>query len=98
MIESNRNRVMGEIDRLVARKCEAAAIHVEGAAKRKTPVDTGRLRSSVTHDSDETGFVVGTNVHYAPYVELGTRYQRPQPYLKPGLMESVGDLRRIFGE
>ncbi len=62
---------------------EAAAIHVEGECKKITPVGTpestgipnyrgGRLRSNVTHDSDETGFVVGTNVHYGPYVHNGT--------------------------
>ena len=33
---------------------------------------TGLLRDSITHDSDGTGMVVGTNVEYAIYNEMGT--------------------------
>jgi len=40
------------------------------------PVDTGRLRQSMTKSltvtSDEAEGVVGTNTEYAPYVEFGT--------------------------
>lgn len=39
-------------------------------------VDTGNLRNSVTHKTESAGkvvsVVVGTNVHYGPYIELGT--------------------------
>lgn len=64
-------------------------IKVEGQAKRLCPVDTGRLRASVTHalERDDQGLygIVGTDVRYAPYIELGTRYMRAQPYLRPAL-------------
>lgn len=44
----------------------------ETYAKKYCPVDTGRLKGSITHqkDGDDTMYV-GTNVEYAPYVELG---------------------------
>ena len=49
---------------------------VEAAAAGNCPVDTGNLQSSITSEtpgpSDEPVGVVGTNVEYAPYVELGT--------------------------
>lgn len=65
------------------------AINVESAAKRVCPVDTGRLRSSITHSlaTDERGLLalIGTNVEYARYVEFGTRRMRAQPYLRPSL-------------
>ena len=61
---------------------EEACLVVENAAKSKVPVDTGNLRSSITHDVDEDEGVVGTNVEYAPYVEFGT-----------GLFSSQGDGR-----
>ena len=37
------------------------------------PVDTGNLRNSITHTVDGAGqkTYIGTNVEYAPYVELG---------------------------
>lgn len=56
-------------------------------AKRLCPVDTGRLRASITeelrHDGQGLVEVVGTDVNYAAYVELGTSHQHAQPYLRP---------------
>jgi HK97 gp10 family phage protein len=66
-----------------------SAVLVERVAKRLCPVDTGRLRGSITHDlaRDARGLVatVGTLVEYAPFVEFGTRYMRAQPFLRPAL-------------
>lgn len=87
-----------ELQALLMRKNEAAAITIENNAKRAAPIDTGRLRSSITHDSDASGAIVGTNVTYGIFVEAGTRFQNPQPFLVPGLQDSIADLRRIYGE
>ena len=51
-------------------------------AKLACPVDTGRLRSSITHAVGDNEVIVGTNVEYAIYVELGARGRRPVYYLK----------------
>lgn len=68
------------------------AIKVANAAKRFCPVDTGRLRASIAWEmaSDASGpvAIVGTNVEYAPFVELGTRYMAAQPFLRPALNEA----------
>jgi len=54
-----------------------ATLLVTARAKGKAPVDTGRLRSSiapevrVVHGLEVQG-IVGSNVVYAPYMELGT--------------------------
>lgn len=50
----------------------------------KDIVDTGRLRGSITHQVSQGGksVVVGTNVEYAQYVELGTSRQKARPYLR----------------
>ena len=56
----------------------------ETYAKQICPVDTGNLRNSITHKQmDENTEIIGTNVEYAPFVELGTRYSHAQPYLRP---------------
>jgi HK97 gp10 family phage protein len=64
-----------------------ATLRVEGSAKKLAPVDKGVLRSSYTHEVIEDGKKVhgftGTNLSYAPAVELGTSKQSPQPHLKP---------------
>jgi phage gpG-like protein len=53
-------------------------------------VRTGRLRSSISTrvETDALGVYakVGTNVYYAPYLELGTRYMPAgYPFLRPSL-------------
>lgn len=56
------------------------ALNILGAdAKRFSPVDTGRLRSSITGTVSKAGFpnprlqgIVGTNVEYARFMEEGT--------------------------
>jgi len=62
------------------------AFFIEKEAKRICPVDTGRLRASITTEKvDRLAYAVGTNVEYAPYVEFGTYKMRAQPYLRPAM-------------
>lgn len=65
------------------------AVRVDRAAKQLCPVDTGRLRSSITwqiqRDTQGLLAVIGTNVEYARYVELGTIHTAAQPFLRPAL-------------
>lgn len=53
-----------------------SAINIQGGAKRRARVDTGRLRSSIAVEpaTNQNGYAlrVGTKVFYAPYVEFGT--------------------------
>lgn len=69
-----------------------AALIVERSAKIKAPVDTGRLRSSITHRLIDTDGMpaseVGTDVEYAKHVEFGTSKQAAKPYLYPALSEN----------
>lgn len=62
---------------------ERAAFAIETGAKRRTPVKTGRLRSSLRTDVKKLAADIGTNVEYAPFVELGTVRQSAQPFLFP---------------
>ena len=52
-------------------------------ARVLAPVDTGKLRASITPEVVMQGNtvmgVVGSNVEYAPYMELGTRPHWPPP-------------------
>lgn len=60
---------------------------VEREAKRLCPVDTGRLRASITHalikKRKRVEVLVGTDVEYAKYVEFGN--QGRYAYLRPAL-------------
>ena len=69
----------------------------ESYAKKLCPVDTGRLRNSITHARyDENTEVIGSNVEYAPYVELGTVKQTPQPYLRPAAENHSAEYKNII--
>jgi HK97 gp10 family phage protein len=82
----------------LARWLLETAITGETNAKKLCPVDTGRLRASITHEVGKDGKglygKVGTNVDYAPYVELGTSSHAPQPFLRPGVTEAVQERTR----
>lgn len=70
---------------------------IEADAKRRCPVDTGRLRASLTTDVEREGkttFVlkVGTNVEYASFVENGTSRMAAQPFLRPAVDAKAKDV------
>lgn len=78
----------------VAKDLQRRALKVDAAAKQLCPVDTGRLRASITNHlgQDSTGLyaLIGSNVHYAIFVELGTRFAAAQPFLRPALAAANG--------
>lgn len=96
----NTELVVSEINDAVLRALEQIGMAAEGYAKDLCPVDTGNLRNSITHVVDESNGAVyiGTNVEYAPYVELGTVKQAAQPYLKPAATEHGQTYRNIMEE
>lgn len=63
------------------------AYKIERTAKQNAPVDTGRLKGSITTELDLGGTnpsaEIGTNVEYAPYVEYGTYKMAARPFLNP---------------
>lgn len=83
------HRLFNSETAVVGKELARRAVKVDRAAKQLCPVDTGRLRSSITWQlaTDAKGLhaVVGTDVLYAPFVELGTRSTSAQPYLRPAL-------------
>lgn len=74
----NSAEVRAALEQAQARALEIIGGRAETHAKELCPVDTGNLRNSITHQVDENVVAIGTNVHYAPYVELGTG-----PYFTP---------------
>lgn len=58
-------------------------------------VRTGRLRNSISHARDDTAAYIGTNVEYAPYIELGTSRMKARPYLRPAIQENVEEYKHI---
>jgi len=75
------------------------ALKIVREAKQNAPVDTGRLRSSITADLAKANNLqvrVGTNVEYADDVEFGTVNQPAQPYLRPAVRKVLETNRVDF--
>ena len=96
-IEADNTEEIKDIVRAQVRVAlEAVGMQAEGYAKRKCPVDTGNLRNSITHTSDDDTAYIGTNVEYAPYVEYGTSRTKAQPFLKPAANDHAPEYHDIF--
>lgn len=78
------------------RSLEIIGLTAEKYAKEITPVDTGRLRNSITHAVEDKAVYIGTNVEYAPHVEYGTVKQKAQPFLRPAATEHSQTYKQII--
>ena len=96
VVDSNTGEVKEALTELAQRAYATIGFVAEGYAKRLCPVDTGRLRNSITHTYDEEGVYIGTNVEYAPYVELGTSRMKARPFLKPAAEDHANEYAAIL--
>lgn len=91
------NKLLKRVNRLPkamrdkgGRALQVALINTQRGAKRRTPVDTGRLRSSIRFEVDSQQALVGivfSDVEYAPFIEFGTVKTPAQPFLFPAWLE-----------
>lgn len=97
-INDNTDEVLKQLDNALERALTRIGLSAEGYAKKECPVDTGNLRNSITHavEMKEKAAYIGTNVEYAPYVELGTSRSKAQPFLKPAATEHSTVYQRIM--
>jgi HK97 gp10 family phage protein len=71
-----------------------AKLNLESNPRR---IDTGNLRGSIGHaPADEDTMCIGTNVEYAPYVELGTRRMTPSHFLKRAASEHTDEYINVI--
>lgn len=85
-----------EVKKALVKQCgvalSAIGMKAEGYAKRDCPVDTGRLRNSITNEvnTSEKAVYIGTNVEYAQYVEYMDDYGRsPRKTGKPHFLRDA---------
>lgn len=96
--QDNTKQAVEGIESAIGVALEKIGLLAEGYAFKKCPVDTGNLRASITHevDVDDNAVYIGTNVEYAPCVELGTSRQKAQPFLRPAASEHGARYRQVL--
>ena len=76
MTVNNTDAVLSQLQDAVKTALEAVGVQAQGHATdnitANDSVDTGVLRSSITFEVEDDTVAIGTNVHYAPYIEFGT--------------------------
>lgn len=95
-VKDNTDEVLSAMEKAIKRGLEAIGLTAEGHAKEITPVDTGRLRNSIAHAVKEKAAYIGTNVEYAPYVELGSRGRQGKHMLQRAATEHTAEYKRLL--
>lgn len=108
VIKSYRKEREKEITNKIINAMGLVGAVVERQAKMnvsKTPpghpqVQTGRLRSSITHKIETSGREItaniGTNVEYGRALEFGTSKIPPYPWLFPAVEETKGKIIQLI--
>lgn len=101
-ITDNSGEILKELQDKIPTVLEAWGLQGERNAKKLCPVDTGRLRNSITHAPvpNENAEAIGTNVSYAEPVETGHilpngGYVAPKPFLKPAVEDHIDEYKAI---
>lgn len=93
-----------QVSSYLRRASQFAAFAVEREAKPLTPVDTGRLRSSIAVSLgivQGIGAIVQTNVNYASIVHEGWGYGKnssPRPFMEQGAMAAEREIGAYYEE
>ena len=96
--KDNTDEVLSALEKAKKRGLEAIGLVAEGHAKKITPVDTGRLRNSISHATDGEAAYIGTNVEYGPYVELGSPTIKAHHMLQKAATEHTDEYKWLMEE
>jgi HK97 gp10 family phage protein len=95
---NNADKALEERKHKMEMALTAVGAAAEGHAKDYCPVDTGRLRNSISNTHDDDSAYIGSNVEYAAYVELGTSRRKAKPYLKPAVTQHTAEYKSLVQE
>ena len=66
--KDNSQQILSAMEKGKRNALTAIGATAETYAKKATPVDTGRLRNSISHTVDGEAVYIGSNVEYAAFV------------------------------
>ena len=95
-------RVIDKLKRNLANNIDEVGQFVENETKKNITTDrlvkTGRLKESIIHTTNKKQFstTIGTDVEYAPFLELGTIHIKPYAFLRNAVNLNKEKIKRII--
>lgn len=87
--------------KLVAEVIRQDTAEMQAEAMKIVPVDSGDLKRSIGINVKPLEGRVYASMHYAPYVEFGTRFMNEQPYIRPAYSKEIvkfqAQIKEIIG-
>lgn len=106
---NNKDIIAQALEDAAERGLVLAGIQAENYTRANCPVDTGNLRNSITSAVGGHGLVpkgpvpyvvIGSNVEYAPYQELGTSKMQAanngRGFLRPAINDHIREYEHII--
>ena len=94
--KDNSKVVLAEMDEAKVRALTAIGILGSFYAADRSPVDTGRLRNSMTYNLGDNCVYIGSNVEYAVYQELGTRKIRGHHMIRDAAQNHTNEYKELI--
>lgn len=82
-VVDNINKYNDEIQDKIKQVLADGGIQIQREAQSRAPVRTGTLRGSIESRTEDMRVEVVATTDYAAFVEFGTRFMDPQPFLTP---------------
>lgn len=97
-VDDNTKKIIEQLGKEVEIILATVGEKAEGYAKTQCPVDTGRLRNSITHREDGGTVYVGSNVEYAADVEFIDRAHKngKAHFLRDAMQDNLKEYKEII--
>ena len=80
--------VQNKSKELLIKTFQRSMVEIQNLAKMKAPVDTGNLRNSIQLNIiTDTEIIITSFANYSAFIEYGTIYMQPQPFMRPAIDE-----------
>ncbi|HEX5204806.1 MAG TPA: HK97-gp10 family putative phage morphogenesis protein [Actinoplanes sp.] len=92
VISNRLPQASAKVRSLTQQAISETAFQIQADAQALAPVRTGTLRRSILAQIGSLSARIGSSVHYAIYVEMGTRRMGARPYLRPAAEKNLKTL------
>lgn len=96
MFVSTLDRFLAQNEEQIQKGLEDVGKMLKSEIQSAAPVKTGTLRDSVDYEVEPRLLRIGSDVHYAPFVELGTIYMKANPFMRRTIYSKTSEMISIM--